>query len=74
MIVDHDEPSKCLKVLKFHSRYLKYLIGVEKEVMPLDMDKSEVLSYMAHLMERKMQRRGMSKKWITEYMRVWNAY
>ena len=42
--------------------------------MPLDMDKSEVISYMAHLMEKKMQRRGMSKKWIADYMRVWNAY
>jgi hypothetical protein len=53
-IVEHDEPNKCLKVLKFHSRYLRYLIGIEKEVMPLDMDKSEVISYMAHLMEKKM--------------------
>lgn len=74
-LVDHQEESKILRVIKLHKRYMFQLFKLSDQTsVPVDLKTDEIVQFMAQYMQRILQKRGFNKEQTQRYLQVWNAY
>ena len=61
-LVDHNEESNILKVIKLHRRYMFQLFKLsDQPSVPIDIKTDEIVQLMAQYMQRKLQKRGFNQ-------------
>ena len=73
-IVEEAEPSRVLRMMKLHRRYLFSLYDKSKPSVPCDIHRDEIVNYMASYMERTLSKQGMNKHQRAKYIHAYNQY